>query len=281
MIIISDMGALVKQNFERSTFFMNELVPMITEQNGIPVTTSRAIAEQFERSHKHILRDIQNTLEQLNQTDEGRKFGQSNFGLTEYTTSQNKPQPMYLLTRDGFTLLAMGFTGAKAMQFKVAYINAFDRMEQLIKGGITSGALQSIEQRLTALESASEQGKAEATDSISQSFLQAIKQALDSDKYYLYNKWERTPKEPQGEILGYIEGNRLMLFSSVAYKIYSNAVKSPIPNPTIWRVLEVHNTIYNRQKYGNTRQIKKQELGVIYLDTDKITDLKPTTRADQ
>ena len=55
------------------------------------------------------------------------EFLAANFRLSEYTDAQGKPRKQYIITKDGFALLAMGFTGAKALQFKIAYINAFSR----------------------------------------------------------------------------------------------------------------------------------------------------------
>lgn len=57
-------------------------------------------------------------------------FVESNFGLSSYLSEQNKSLPMYNLSRDAFTLVAMGFAGAKAFEFKIAYINAFASMEK-------------------------------------------------------------------------------------------------------------------------------------------------------
>lgn len=90
------------------------------------VTTSLKIAEVFEKEHFHVLRDIK----ELQCSEE---FRQSNFGLSSYINSQNKRQIMYQVTRDGFTLLAMGYTGEKAMQFKEKYIAAFNQMEAELK----------------------------------------------------------------------------------------------------------------------------------------------------
>ena len=97
-----------------------ELFPIVFEQDGQALTSSREIADYFGKAHQHILRDIRNTQEQLNQTPEGQEFNQSNFGQIEYKDEKGRTYPAYVLTRDGFTLLAMGFTGARAMQFKVA-----------------------------------------------------------------------------------------------------------------------------------------------------------------
>ncbi|EHL70238.1 rha family phage regulatory protein [Synergistes sp. 3_1_syn1] len=77
----------------------------------------------FEKRHDNVLRDIKEFI-----VDES--FGLLNFEESSYINSQNKEQPEYLMTRDGFTLLAMGFTGAKAMQWKIKYAEAFNTMER-------------------------------------------------------------------------------------------------------------------------------------------------------
>lgn len=62
-------------------------------------------------------------------------FREHNFVLSSYNSQQNKELPMYVMTKDGFTLLAMGYTGELAMKFKEDYISAFNKMEQTIKSG--------------------------------------------------------------------------------------------------------------------------------------------------
>lgn len=91
------------------------------------VVTSLDIAETFGKEHKNVLRDIK----QLECSDE---FGQLNFEPSSYINQQNKEQPMYFITRDGFTLLVMGYTGEKAMKFKEAYIRQFNAMEKALIG---------------------------------------------------------------------------------------------------------------------------------------------------
>ena len=93
----------------------------------VTAVTSLDIAETFEKRHDHVLRDIA----KLECSDEFRLL---NFGESSYVNSQNKKQPMYLITRDGFTLLAMGYTGEKAMKFKEAYIKQFNVMERMLQG---------------------------------------------------------------------------------------------------------------------------------------------------
>lgn len=89
--------------------------------------TSLDVAETFGKSHDHVLRDIR----ELGCSNE---FRLSNFGESSYTNTQNKKQPMYFMTRDGFTLLVMGYTGELAMKFKEAYIKQFNAMEAALQG---------------------------------------------------------------------------------------------------------------------------------------------------
>ena len=102
---------------------------LVEIENGQPVTTSLKIAELFGKNHKEVLRDIRDKVVP-NVTDD---FGQRNFAPSSYQNEQNKRQPMYYLTRDGFTMVAMGYTGPKAMQFKEAYINEFNKMEAMLQ----------------------------------------------------------------------------------------------------------------------------------------------------
>lgn len=91
----------------------------------IPVTTSKIVAEIFEKEHKHVIRDIENLI------DGGSNFGLSSmFILSSYKSIQNKELKQYLITHDGYALLAMGFTGAKALKFKLTFIQAFNEMKK-------------------------------------------------------------------------------------------------------------------------------------------------------
>lgn len=93
----------------------------------IPAVTSLQVAEIFGKRHDNVLRDIEYILTQIPEI-----FVELNF--EEYEESYHtgfgmKKTPAYLLSKDGFTLLTMGYTGEKAMKFKVAYINRFNEME--------------------------------------------------------------------------------------------------------------------------------------------------------
>lgn len=99
--------------------------------NGRAVTTSRKVAEIFEKKHCDILRAIRDL--EIPEDYRERNFASSVYEQPNPSGGKPIQQPEYLITRDGFTILAMGFTGKKAMQFKIAYINAFNAMEEALR----------------------------------------------------------------------------------------------------------------------------------------------------
>lgn len=101
-------------------------VQLVTEKKGIPVTTSRIVAKVFEKEHRNVLRDIENL-------DCSKNFTVLNFERSTYKDKSGKKNPEYILTKDGFTFLVMGYRGKKAAKFKEAYIQKFNEMEEFIK----------------------------------------------------------------------------------------------------------------------------------------------------
>lgn len=95
----------------------------------INVVTSLDVAETFEKEHRNVLADIRNIQSEISTAEFSALFYEG-----EYKASNGKKNPMYYMNRDGFTLLVMGYTGEKAMRFKLAYINQFNQMEELLKG---------------------------------------------------------------------------------------------------------------------------------------------------
>jgi len=94
------------------------------------VVSSRVVAEDFGKRHDHVLRDIENLISEGASPISGTPL----FIESEYTHPQNKQTyKEFLLSRDGFTLLAMGFTGKEALQWKLKYIEAFNKMETELK----------------------------------------------------------------------------------------------------------------------------------------------------
>ncbi len=135
---------------------------LITINNdGQPVASSRDIAEHFEKEHRNVLRDIDDLRKDV------LNFEQMFFSV-EIPDSYGRPQRAYLMNRDGFSLLVMGFTGKSALEWKLKYIDAFNRMEAQIKNPQLSPAEQLLaqaqlmveqERRLKALESRAERNE--------------------------------------------------------------------------------------------------------------------------
>ncbi len=99
---------------------------LVTLHGDHPTTTSRIIAAHFGKSHKDVLRAI----ESLECSEE---FGRRNFALSSYINQQGKRQPMYDVTRDGFAMVGMGFTGSMAVRMKEGFIAAFNGMETALR----------------------------------------------------------------------------------------------------------------------------------------------------
>lgn len=124
---------------------MNNTKPLIhiVIENDQPITTSRNVAENFEKNHRDILESIRNLAAENSAT-------RNMFFETTYKNTRGQEYPEFLMNRDGFTLLAMGFTGKKALEFKLAYIDQFNRMEQQLRnqlpGTYKEALIQLVEQ---------------------------------------------------------------------------------------------------------------------------------------
>lgn len=101
-------------------------IDLVEAKNGQAVTSSLVVADYFRKAHKDVLKAIRGLECSAN-------FTERNFAPVEYRDKKGENRPMYYMTRDGFTFLAMGFTGKVAAQFKEAYINAFNEMEEKLR----------------------------------------------------------------------------------------------------------------------------------------------------
>ena len=99
-------------------------------ESNQPLTNSKLVAEVFGKEHRNVVRDIKNLIEGGVLKNEQTQM----FEETTYINEQNKQSyPMFIMNQDGFTLLAMGFNGKKAMEFKLKYIEAFNAMKKQIE----------------------------------------------------------------------------------------------------------------------------------------------------
>lgn len=104
---------------------LSDPVPTVSVHDGRPATTSLEVARFFGKQHQHVIRDITGLTDNCPES-----FSASNFGRASYLDEQAKNRPMYIIYRDGFMLLVMGYTGKKALAIKLAYIEAFNAMEE-------------------------------------------------------------------------------------------------------------------------------------------------------
>ena len=157
---------------------MNNLVIMKSKQ---ALTTSLKVAETFSKNHRDVLRSIKNLTAQ-------NCAVKKMFVESTYVNGKGQEQPMYYMNRDGFTLLVMGFTGKDTMKFKLAYIEAFNKMEKAIreqelpqtpeeKLALTMQVTGRLDKRVTKVENTLHdiQEKAEVDESQRYQLLQARK----------------------------------------------------------------------------------------------------------
>lgn len=105
---------VVKENYE------------VIEKKGQAITSSRNVSEIFGKRHDNILQMIK-------KLDCSAEFSLLNFKESNYKDVRGKTQPEYLMTKDGFVFLVMGFTGKKAAAFKEGYIKQFNQMEKILQ----------------------------------------------------------------------------------------------------------------------------------------------------
>lgn len=141
-------------------------------QNNEIVCDSLQVAKKFGKRHNNVMRDIRSLLK-IEQTKQM-------FNLSSYTEKQNgQVYQMYTMNRDGFSLLAMGFTGEKALEWKLKYIQAFNKMEKLL--------LQQQPLHWHETRQAAKENRLLETDSIKEFVAYAKRQgSQNADRYYYH-----------------------------------------------------------------------------------------------
>lgn len=103
---------------------LSDPIPSLSLHDGRPATTSLEVAKFFDKRHDDVLKSIRNLFPNCPEN-----FNARNFAVVNYLDGKRESRPMYIIHRDGFMLLVMGYTGKKALALKLAYIEAFNRME--------------------------------------------------------------------------------------------------------------------------------------------------------
>lgn len=111
---------------------------LVTSYNGVLVADSLEVADRFGKAHKNVVRDIENLMDgiEANRLNFEPIAEKEYFIPDFYTDKRNREQKRYKLTRDGFSLLVMGFTGPAALHWKLLYIEAFNKMEQALRSNV-------------------------------------------------------------------------------------------------------------------------------------------------
>lgn len=142
----------------------------LKNENGQIVVSSRMVAERFGKRHADVIRAIEEKIE-IN-----AKLRSSNYYIENtYIDSMNRPKKEYLMTRDGFTFIVMGFTGAEADKFKLAYIEAFNKMEETLKNQTPATPLTYKEALIALVEQVELNEKLELENKQQQEVIEVMK----------------------------------------------------------------------------------------------------------
>ena len=146
-------------------------------RNDQVLTNSLLVAEKFGKEHKHVFDAIRELIQGCAETSADPMFVE-----TIYVNEQNRQEyPMFVMNRDGFTLLAMGFTGKKALKFKLDYIAAFNAMERSLKEIKTPQTYAEALRRLA--------DEVEAKEQIQYQLEQKTEQLDESKEWYSIKRW--------------------------------------------------------------------------------------------
>jgi anti-repressor protein len=132
---------------------LNDLITInFNEKYEQLVVSSREIAKNFEKRHADVTKAVQDLINKGGTENAAYLYNQ--FICSEYKDNQNgQYYPEYLLTRDGFSLLVMGFTGQKALEWKLKYVEAFNLMEKELNSPekVMARALKIADQQINSL----------------------------------------------------------------------------------------------------------------------------------
>lgn len=124
---------------------------MINIVSGQATVNTKQVAEHFKLKggHRYVLSQVRSIIAASHK--EGDDFGALNYLLSSYISLQNKELECYEMTRDGFSILAMGFTGAEAMKWKKKYLKAFNEMESALKCIEEQSVMKKLSEAITLM----------------------------------------------------------------------------------------------------------------------------------
>ncbi len=130
-----------------TTTAVSQIAPELQIINGHVTTTSTQVAQHFNKRHDTVLRAIRNMLAEMPE-ERRRNFAETSIDVQQ-PNGGTRAETSYRMTRDGFSVLAMGFTGKEALQWKFAYIDAFNKMEAALTAQLSSNPLQLPSDKIT------------------------------------------------------------------------------------------------------------------------------------
>lgn len=199
---------------------MNQLVVL---NNNQAVTSSLQVSDTFGKDHKNVIQSIENLTAENSAV---KPF----FHKSTYINERNREYPMYLMNRDGFTLLAMGFTGSEAMNFKLQYIAAFNKMEKELTKPMSiedmiitqAHSVKELKADVADLKKVvdnevwlNERQKKTVQDSVSRRVFELRRKGHDAHFQTLYSslkrffgvsKYDKIPRKDYDEAISFIDG---------------------------------------------------------------------------
>lgn len=191
---------------------------LVVMQNQQAVTTSLQIAKAFDKQHKHVIEAIETKI----QSAENSAHYKTMFSLSDYLDARGRKQKMYYMNRDGFTFIAFGFTGSRADEFKIKYIEAFNLMEEQLKRPVQLSAREQMNLIMQVNEET-----AQRVDVI-ESDIQELKETTRIDTYQEKQLADLVKKQ----VLEAVGGKQSNAYSMVS-RIF----------PDAWRTLKNHFSI--------------------------------------
>lgn len=234
---------------------MSNLVNILNK-NGQLVVTSRQIAEDFEKEHNDTKKRIRELVKDMGE------ISHNYFILSDYTDSMNRKQEEYLLTRDGFSLLVMGFTGPKALEWKLKYIESFNKMEKVIK----EAPLSMEDMMIKQLE---EQKKIKAEISATKEDVKILAYKVDNQITLDHGQQRVIQREVAKRVYERLQYNsdNVALGNQGEYSNLVNELRENINKATRRYFNSLYKEIKNRFGVGSYRDIKIKdfELAINYI----------------